>query len=160
MKMRNFFCHLSQMKSHTRQKNVRAERQMRKQDNYNCTRVHNFKARTTNGRRVLRSLWPAPSMACPGQPHVRRMRVIATGCGHTRQAWAYSRLSKNSIHHGALSQHPRSDTLLTKEWRRTHASSKIISKRNSLTHVSPPRLPGHNVGIHQADLVLQLCHSL
>ena len=33
-------------------------------------------------------------MACPGQPHVRNMRVIATGCGHTSQARAYSRLSK------------------------------------------------------------------
>ena len=57
----------------------------------------------TEGR-VLRSLWPAPYVACPGQPYVRRMRVIATGCGHTRQARAYSRLSKNSIYYGALSQ--------------------------------------------------------
>ena len=59
---------------------------------------------------VLRSLWPAPSVACPGQRHVRRMRVIATGCGHTRQARAYSRLSKNSIHCGALSQQRKSAT--------------------------------------------------
>ena len=42
------FCHLSQMKSHTRQENARAERHLCKQDNYNCTRAHNFKARTTN----------------------------------------------------------------------------------------------------------------
>ena len=73
----------------------------------------------TEGR-VLRSLWPAPSVACPGQPHVRRMRVIATGCGHTRQARAYSRLSKNSIHYGALSQHSESNKNKTYSGLTTH----------------------------------------
>ena len=81
--MRNFFCHLSQMKSHTRQENVRAERQMRKQDNHNCTRAHNFKARTTNRGKGLtvtlaRTLCSVPWSA-PRPPHA---------C-HSHGVWAH-----------------------------------------------------------------------
>ena len=92
----NFFCHLEPTNSHTHQgKKVGTDKTSAQ------TRQLQLHARTTSRHvpqtegRVSRSLWPTPSVACPGQPYVCCVRVIATGCGHTRQARAYSRLSSS-----------------------------------------------------------------
>ena len=117
------FLSLEPKKSHMRQENVRAEKtnvQARQLQLYARTQLQGTYHKQREGS--YGHFGPHPLWRAPGQLHVRRMRVIATGCGHTRQARAYSRLSKNSIHYGALSQHPPSDPLLTKEWRRTHGS--------------------------------------
>ena len=137
--MRNFSYHLSQMKSHYRQENVRAERQMCKQDNYNCTRAHNFKARTTNRGKGLtvtlaRTLCGVPwSARCP--PHA---------C-HSHGVWAHppgSRIQQtieNLIHYGALSQHrhinlekkrlPDQSFVLNTKRRQIHQPSKNKKKQ-------------------------------
>ena len=105
---------------------------MCKQDNYNCTRAHNFKARTTNRGKGLtvtlgRTLCGVPwSALCP--PHA---------C-HSHGVWAHppgSRIQQtieNSIRYRALSQHTPSDPLLAKEWRSSWKSFQK-KKTHSLT---------------------------
>ena len=81
--MRNFFCHLSQRRVTCVKKMSELKRQMCKQDNCNCTRAHNFKARTTNRGKGLtvtlsRTLCGVPWSA-PRPPHA---------C-HSHGVWAH-----------------------------------------------------------------------
>ena len=120
--VRNIFCYLSQIKSHSNQERSRNSKDKCTNNTTTTVRAHNFKARTTDRRKGLtvtlaRTLCGVPwSALC--LPHA---------C-HRHGVWVHppgSRIQQTvdtSIHYGALSQRAPSDPLLTKEWRRTHGS--------------------------------------